>query len=1069
MELLTTFTPAFLANLAGNFAGYLLSGTGKAIQRKIRGADAEAAFKRCVDAGIYATVREISSDVPKEREKDIAGVLAEFFQSETAGAAAGEELAEMLNVREPDADALVELFVQAGYNPKAFPDLRLKEAFAAFEAAFLSAAARESALQSILQTGNLLEQTRLQRALVDRMDRLIEFLQNARLGTVGIEAGTIIAENVVNGVQITYQPEAVALSNEPPDHWETAYLNRLLDRCDPLDLAAVDDTCFRDGNEARMVRVSDVYTTLFLKGRGRRPEESVSDAVLKPEKPEEAQARKSQEEDRVPIQAVEAIGGLGRLVILGQPGGGKTTMVNHVTSQLARIRAQESDVEPLNGWSSDERPLPVRVILREFAAWVPDGAGKGTEQLVWDFLESMLTEWGCPGFFPSLRRILEYERGVVFFDGLDEVSEADEARNRTRLVSAIGEFARSSRKCRVVVTCREYAYRGSEDWRLSADLFPEVELDLFQEEQIKVFLETWFIAAANHKGWTKEKAVGEARILFNAIQTMDHLKELAPNPLLLTLMAIVHGGSGLPENRADLYERAVRLLLAHWENRIVRDTEGCRVEPSIIARLGRPVQTLRMPLERLALAAHEKQEKDGGGGTGCADIPRIDVLDELTAELGGSLDEAQQVVDYIEHRAGLLQARDRRTFRFPHRTFQEFLTATAIIQMSDPETYLADCIRRDPSFWREVFLLAAGVSRSQPKGIYDQINALLPEYEENRTITPEIARYAVLSSQAIYETDFMERVRLDSSDGRFRRIHKRVQSWLLAAITADDVLEPRDRNEGGTALNWVGDPRFDADFFHLPKNADGMLGFQYVKSGSFRMGKGKREHDVKLPGFYIARYPVTVAQFRAYVEDTGEKSGFKGGLKELDNHPVARVSWYEAMAYCRWLEGRLRGALDKTPKEIQDCLKAGWRVRLPTEAEWERAARGTDGRIYPWGKKPNPNLANFNETGIGGTSTVGCFPGGITPAGCFDMSGNVWEWTVSLKMEYPYCHNEKWNNETVGNNEARVLRGGAYDFASDDLRCAFRCDLDPHDRSADDGFRCVCAPNPPLDSENSGL
>ena len=1115
---MSAFLSAFFANILGPLSLNFLNSLKFSDRKRLSDPEANAALHRCLKAGLVAVARKVSAEAPEGHADLLKEILEGFFTGDETGPAAGKELGKVLSGDSPNIGELREIFEYAGYDSETLPGVPFEEAMDHFQVAFREAAMEEAALHPFIQAQNQADQTEIQRETLAEIREMVALLRRADPKTVRVVDGVVAGEDrdtgalmvlergvriegdavdsiiatgdnnrIVRAVtyiqnQYNYAAPAVPLDpSKPPDNWESAYLNRLMDRCDPLDLALVDDTCFRDGNEARMVRVSDVYTKLFLTGRGRRSDESVVDAVLNPPKPEEMEGRRPQkeEEERIPIQAVEAIGGLDRLVVLGQPGGGKSTLVNHVTAHLARLRSGESELAPLSGWNPEERLLPVRVILRDFAAWVPAGA-KGTEQLVWDYLEEMVREWACPDFFPILRRELEYEGGAVFFDGLDEVSEADESKKRTRLVSAIEAFARSLRKCRVMVTCREYAYRGSQEWRLPADLFPVVELDRFREEQIRSFLTAWFSATREHRGWSREKAETEAGFLFQEISDREHLRELAPNPLLLTLMAIVHGASGLPENRADLYERAVLLLLAAWENRVERDANGCRVRPSEIAKLGIPVRTLRGPLERLAVAVHEKQEAAGGNRSGQADISRIAVMEELCATLGDDVVKARAVVDYIENRAGLLQGHCGNTFRFPHRTFQEYLTATGLLRRSDPETALADRVRRNPDFWREVFLLAAGASRGRPKGIYDQLDALLPEYCGQKSPTHENALYAWLSAKAIHETGFMEHVLNDFSEGRFKRIHMRVQQWLLFSMEADQTFEPGERNVLGTALNWVGDPRFREDFHFLPN--DDLLGFVHVSGGSFQMGgefddDEKPRHEVVLPEFYIARFPVTVAQFRAYVNATGERPEDEDSLKGPDNHPVVNVTWPEAMAYCRWLQTVLEASEAPTLQPIRECLAAGWRVRLPTEAEWERAARGTVGTEFPWGNEADPNRANYDKSEIGGTSAVGCFPGGRTPAECFDMSGNVWEWTVSLwgkdlskpDFKYPYRHDADWNNETADNEIRRVVRGGAFISSDDLVRCASRFRLVPDFRHWLLGFRFCVAPNPTLASGNSGL
>jgi formylglycine-generating enzyme required for sulfatase activity len=288
-----------------------------------------------------------------------------------------------------------------------------------------------------------------------------------------------------------------------------------------------------------------------------------------------------------------------------------------------------------------------------------------------------------------------------------------------------------------------------------------------------------------------------------------------------------------------------------------------------------------------------------------------------------------------------------------------------------------------------------------------------------------------------------------------------------------------ERAATGNALGQLGDPRFHGDeFWSLP--ADDLLGFVEIPAGSFRMGSTaddasadddeKDMHDVDLPAYYITRYPVTVAQFRAFVEAQPEyRWAGEGGSQGPWNHPVVRVSWHDAMAYCAWLTACLQERWEALPERLQQALGGmQWQVTLPSEAEWEKAVRGTDGRQYPWGAAADPTRANYSETGIGTTSTVGCFPGGASPYGVEDLSGNVWEWTRSLWGEdvlepaftYPYRLDVGRENMAASDDIRRVLRGGAFWDNHQDVRCACRHRGDPRFDDHFVGFRVVVAVRP---------
>ena len=261
-------------------------------------------------------------------------------------------------------------------------------------------------------------------------------------------------------------------------------------------------------------------------------------------------------------------------------------------------------------------------------------------------------------------------------------------------------------------------------------------------------------------------------------------------------------------------------------------------------------------------------------------------------------------------------------------------------------------------------------------------------------------------------------------------------------------------------------PGFRPDAWFLAD--DDRLGFVEIPAGPFQMGsdpttdaqafENERWSDaaaqgtVDLPTFFISRYEVTVAQFAAFVDATRFRVG-EQTLQGPPNHPVSAVSWPDALAYCRWLDGTLRES-PETPPELSRLLRDGWRVTLPTEAEWEKAARGTDGRIYPWGNQASRDRANYDGTG---TTPVGSYACPDCPFGLLDMSGNVWEWTRSPSLPYPF--DPGGSRDGLDADALWVMRGGSFTDPERNVRAAIRGGGDPGARRPFMGFRIAMSPS----------
>jgi serine/threonine-protein kinase len=188
---------------------------------------------------------------------------------------------------------------------------------------------------------------------------------------------------------------------------------------------------------------------------------------------------------------------------------------------------------------------------------------------------------------------------------------------------------------------------------------------------------------------------------------------------------------------------------------------------------------------------------------------------------------------------------------------------------------------------------------------------------------------------------------------------------------------------------------------------------------------------VELNAYEIAKYPVTVEEYTRFVEEGGREPVEWDKQVLYPNRPVVYVSWYDAVAYCAWA-----------------------RVKLPTEAQWERAARGQEGRRFPWPHgEPDANRANYRDTGIGAPTPVGLFPLGATPDGICDMAGNVWEWVSDWYAAYPKRKQRNPTGPEKGSD--KVLRGGSWSNYALNLRAAYRVRYVPDYWYYNIGFRCA--------------
>jgi formylglycine-generating enzyme required for sulfatase activity len=901
-----------------------------------------------------------------------------------------------------------------------------------------------------------------------------------------------------------------------------AYYRSVANECRHLPLGIVDPKFTQPASEGE-VALHQVYVNLDVVAPVRAADEDKRAWGLR--------LARGEGEGRTSLLEALAEPEAARVVLLGDPGSGKTTFINYLTYHLAAAVANDKAADLPDALKS---LWPVRLILREVASYLPpDECGSAT--LLWDAVRAdvmqRLGESAVEQLMPYLQEHVLSAGGLFLLDGLDEVPEA--GRRRRCLLEAVqGLIECLPTTGRVLLTARPYAYADPK-WQL-ADL-PMLALAPFNEGQTAHFVDRWYQAVRPAMGWSPQEAKARGERLSNALQERPRLGDLASRPLLLTLMATLHTSWGqLPEDRANLYEESVKLLLARWQRaREVRTSEGEREQqPGLTAALGVTETTVRTALEQLAYEAHCRQGKTSQHRDAPADVPAGEVLVVFSPLLPDNINP-QKVLTYLETRAGLLLGRREQIYAFLHRSFQEYLAACHLANTErDFGGKLRELIWEDLDWWREVFL--SGVGKKRQGGLGDAVNvvnALVPEgpeIEEDSTETHW--RAATLAGEALLDLDLV-----GETTGRphYRALLKRVRRWLVALVE-EGHLKPRERVTAGDVLGKLGDPRPGVGAFSPPRGGEepgvGLPNILWVKipEGPFLMGSTaddpdayddeKPQHELTLPTYHIARYPVTNAQFRPFVEGDGYENptywteqgwawrqGAEPDLSPLDDlqdeewkqqykdwlaqrtpekrncpfwwdhprlgvptRPVVGITWFEAVAYTRWLKERLKvtgcklkvwrdGEIVTENVQLETC-----NVQLPSEAEWEKAARGADGRRYPWGDAWQEEHGNIEETGIEETNPVGSFPQGLSPYGVLEMSGNVWEWTRSrwgersvTQPDYVYPYEAADGRERLQDMKIPILRGGSWDLGQRDAQRASRDWVVPDFFDADFGFRVV--------------
>ncbi len=726
------------------------------------------------------------------------------------------------------------------------------------------------------------------------------------------------------------------------------------------------------------------------------------------------------------------------LLIIGDPGSGKTTLLKHYAlSCLNEQRYGEFGFgEPVNVFF-----LPLREL----------NIGDGSDISLADNLAAWAKKQFLAIDAAHFSDWLDQPSTLVLLDGLDEISDKEDRIAVCKWIdSTVGRFTRA----KFVVTSRSTGYRKGDGIEIEADHLRADIMDFSPQQQAE-FLHRWFKAAfcgeippaGDQAVWRTEqeqKATkkADAILAFLALDKNRSLRPLAGVPLLLQIMAMLwKEREYLPGSRLELYDAALNYLLDYRDRR-----RG--LYPKLSA------QDARRVLSPVSLIMQEELKKD--------EIDRLEMQQQMQGQLD-TLYNSLPASDFCRNlvdRAGLLVEYGEKEYLFRHKSFREYLAGVQLVKNIHKQDSLNKLVSHfGDDWWTEVFRFFIG--HVEDAELFDSFMQRLFDspVTEELTQKQQDLLIALVEEAPQRKIDALRTKLLDPATTANRQRYLRECLKNIGKPEAMATLLEFRQSGLTKEQQLVKEVKYDK------------LGAEYIfiKGGTFPYSLTKKPEPVS--EMYVAKFTVTNQLFRRFISylDAQEPElaervplktyeerlqelgagikGFGDYLNEepslakrfvsytdtnkqfnKDDQPVAGVSWYAARAYCLWL----------SLLESDGAL-----YRLPTEVEWEYAASGEEGRLYPWPKKegePDKTLVNYNNN-EGATTSVGRYPKGATPEGLHDMAGNVWEWTEDL-----YQKDKNW----------RAQRGGAYySSEADALRCSSRDDDDPWYTSDYVGFRVI--------------
>jgi formylglycine-generating enzyme required for sulfatase activity len=724
--------------------------------------------------------------------------------------------------------------------------------------------------------------------------------------------------------------------------------------------------------------------------------------------------------------------GRARVLVEGAPGSGKTTCLHALAlACAARSTGDSAAAELVAGWP-DPLPLPILLPAREIDAALNRGNAALDDQRLptlsafWSAIEEWLQYSSLQALVPMFQQLFEQGGCLVLIDGLDDLSPS--ASQHTFLM-ALGRFVARYPDNSFVIACR-----SAQSGMLAAlSSFAHYQLPALDQPLADAMIARWYAMVADRAGLLMpEDITKRIAMLQGALHGDDRLEDLARAPLTLALCILAHAERlRLPADRAVVLRRLADVLLNGWGHSRRASPQNPERQLPLLEPLALAYQSLAVNHDQpatLGAAAIEQLLAQGLSRLGIGQR-RVGEAAEHAGPIAGS-----DLLGWCR-RHGLLIQLGYDAYAMPQRQLREYLAGRALAATPDFVTR-AYALRRVPH-WRETLLHAIREIGGGPAPhIARLLVRLLLHPPDGGPAAP--GDDILLAAECLNELG--DRTRPD------RALRDEVRA-LLIELMGSAGAAVGVRVQAGMLLGQLGDTRFAGP---LPPMID-------VAEGPFLMGTPDGYDDeappqwIDLPGFAIGMYPVTNQEYAAFLADRPEHPAPRYWHSPRLNNPsspVVGVTWHDAVAYCAWLTERLDRA---------GCLSPGLTVRLPIEAEWEKAAswdaRQQVRRRYPWGDEWSSARANTGDgRGAWLTAPVGSYPDGASAYGLHDCIGNVWEWTASTYASYPDAA------QPFREPGSYTLRGSSCASTPTHARCTYRSRLPASYWRYHLGFRIVIGP-----------